>query len=68
MAAKKLSRVKHLNDIPARVHLKSGGLKVSVTIPWKDLEERLGISLSVAEKKFRKSVKPKKAETQTQAK
>lgn len=57
MASKKVRRVRHLNEVPARVHLRADGLKVSVTIPWDDLERRLGVSLESARKKFRKKRK-----------
>ena len=57
MTVKTQRRVKHLNEIPAKVHLKSGRLKVVVEIPWADLERRLGATLK-AEKKFRKKQKP----------
>ena len=60
MASKKQRRVKHLNEVPARVHLKAGKLRVSVDIPWADLERRLGAELK-AEKKFRKKRRQKKA-------
>ena len=41
MATKKIRRVKHMNEVPAKVHLKAGKLKVTVEIPWDDLERRL---------------------------
>jgi hypothetical protein len=56
MAVKKQRRVKHLNEVPAKVHLKAGKLRVIVEIPWADLERRLGAELK-AEKKFRKKRK-----------
>jgi hypothetical protein len=58
MATKKQRRVKHLNEVPAKVHLKAGKLEVIVKIPWADLERRLGTNLK-AEKKFRKKRKPR---------
>jgi hypothetical protein len=54
MAAKKQRRVRHLNEVPARVHLEAGGLEIAVKIPWADLERRLGVSLEAAKKKFHK--------------
>ncbi len=54
MATKKVRRVKHLNEVPAKVHLKANGLTISVTIPWDDLKRRLNVDLEPARKKFRK--------------
>jgi len=60
MVIKKQRRVKHLNEVPAKVHLKAGKLRVIVEIPWADLERRLGANLK-AEKKFRKKRKSRAA-------
>jgi hypothetical protein len=57
MAGKKRVRVKHLNEIQARVHFRANGLRVSVTVPWDDLERRLGVSLEASRKKSRKKRK-----------
>ena len=56
MTVKKVRRVKHLNEVPAKVHLKAGKLKIIVEIPWAELERRLGTELK-AEKRFRKKRK-----------
>ncbi len=61
MATKKQSRVKHLNEVGASVQFQADGLKVSVTIPWDDLERRLGVSLEAARKKLRKKRRPTKS-------
>ncbi len=58
MATKK-RRVKHMNEVPAKVHLKAGKLKLIVEIPWADLEKRLGAKLPAA-KRFRKKRAHKK--------
>jgi len=58
MAVKKQRRVKHLNNVSAKVHLKAGKLSVIVEIPWSDFERRFGADLK-AEKKFRKKRKPR---------
>jgi hypothetical protein len=55
MATKKVRRVKHLNEVPARVHLKAGKLKIVVEISWDDLQRRLGIPIEGG--KFRKKRK-----------
>ena len=51
----KKPRVRHLNEVPAKVHLKAGKLKVIVEIPWADIERRTHTELET--KRFRK--KPK---------
>jgi len=61
MATKKQRRVKHLNEVRAAVHFKANGLRVTVTVPWDDLERRLGVSLEGAKKKFRKKRKSSSA-------
>jgi hypothetical protein len=61
MATKKQRRVKHLNEVGASVQFRANGLRVSVTIPWEDLERRLGVSLEAAKKKLRKKRKPVKS-------
>ena len=33
-SARKIRRVRHLNEVPAKVHLKSGKLKIIVEVPW----------------------------------
>jgi hypothetical protein len=48
----KASKVRHLNEVPARVHLKAGKLKIIVEIPWSDLERRLHTGLET--KRFRR--------------
>jgi hypothetical protein len=57
MATKKQRRVKHLNEVPAKVHLRSGKLKIIVEIPWDDLERRLKTPLKSKAKRFRKKRK-----------
>jgi hypothetical protein len=55
---KKQRRVKHLNEVPAKVHLQAGKLKIIVEVPWTDIERRLGAELKLkAVKKFRKKRK-----------
>lgn len=54
MATKKQRRVKHLNEVGASVQFRANELRVSVTVPWEDLERRLGVSLQGARKKLRK--------------
>lgn len=54
MAGKKIARVKHLNEIPATVQFRPRGLRISVTVPWDDLERRLGVPLKDAKKKLSK--------------
>jgi len=49
---KKIRRVRHLNEVPAKVHLKAGKLKIVVEVPWADLERRLRMKLPT--KKFRR--------------
>jgi hypothetical protein len=44
--------VKHLNEIQAKVHLKSAKIKVIVEIPWSALERRFNAELET--KKFRR--------------
>ena len=44
--------VRHLNEVPAKVHLKAGKLKIIVEIPWADLERRLHTELET--KRFRR--------------
>ena len=56
---KKQRRVKHLNEVPAKVHLKAGKLTIRIDVPWSDLERRLGTDLPVS--KFRKKRKSRKA-------
>jgi len=58
MATKKQRRVKHLNEVGASVQFRANGLRVSVTVPWEDLERRLGVSLEAARKKLRKKRRP----------
>jgi hypothetical protein len=60
METKKQRRVKHLNEVGASVQFRTNGLRVSVTVPWEDLERRLGISLKAAKKKLRKKRRPTK--------
>lgn len=55
MATKKQRRVKHLNEVPAKVHLRAGKLRVIVEIPWDDLERRLKAPLKTGQ--FRKKRK-----------
>ena len=43
--------VRHLNEVPAKVHLKSGKLRIIVEIPWADLSRRLHAELET--KRFR---------------
>ncbi len=59
MATKKQRRVKHLNEVPAKVHLRAGRLKIIVEIPWGDLERRLKAELET--RQFRKKRKSKAA-------
>jgi hypothetical protein len=49
---RKIRRVRHLNEVPAKVHLKAGKLKIIVEVPWSDLERRLRTKLPT--KKFRR--------------
>jgi len=57
MATKKQRRVKHLNEVPAKVHLRAGKLRVIVEIPWDDLERRLKAPLKTNQfRKKRKSM------------
>lgn len=37
--------VAHMNEVPARVHLRSGKLRIIVEIPWADLSRRLHAEL-----------------------
>ena len=37
--------VRHLNEVPAKVHLRSGKLRIIVEIPWADLSRRLHAEL-----------------------
>jgi hypothetical protein len=55
---KKKRRVRHLNEVPAKVHLRAGILKVIVEIPWTDLERRLSTTLPTG--KFRRKRSAKK--------
>lgn len=59
MASKKQRRVKHLNDVPAKVHLRAGKLRVIVEIPWDDLARRLRADLETGV--FRKKRKSRPA-------
>jgi hypothetical protein len=59
MASKKQRRVKHLNDVPAKVHLRAGKLRVIVEIPWDDLARRLRADLETGV--FRKKRKSRSA-------
>lgn len=55
MPKKPKRRVRHLNDVPAKVHLHAGKLRVIVQIPWADLERRLRLEIEAkAKKKFRR--------------
>jgi len=38
LPAPKKPKVRYLIDIPARVHLKTGKIKITVDIPWSKLE------------------------------
>jgi len=44
--------VRHLNEVPAKVHLRAGKLKIIVEIPWADLSRRLHTDLET--KRFRR--------------
>jgi hypothetical protein len=59
MASKKQRRVKHLNDVPAKVHLRAGKLRVIVEIPWDGLARRLRADLETG--MFRKKRKSRRA-------
>lgn len=55
---KKKRRVRHLNEVPAKVHLRAGGVEVIVKIPWAEFERRLGTTLPTG--KFRRKRSAKK--------
>jgi hypothetical protein len=56
-AAPKKPRVKHLTEVPAKVHLRPRTLKIIVEIPWDDLERRLRTPVKAAAKRFRRKAR-----------
>jgi ribosomal protein L14E/L6E/L27E len=63
LPAPKKPKVRYLIDIPARVHLKTGKIKITVDIPWSKLEGRLHAPVKAAAKRFRR--KRRKAPTKS---
>lgn len=58
-AASKRRRVRHLNEVSAKVHLRSGKLKIIVEIPWADLERRLRTELPTNKFRRKRGLKKK---------